>query len=104
MNAGSRAGAIAKDYEDWVKIPGLRQIHALRAMPFYWNDGGGASLDGINFQLQTAGENDFPGYSILYDYDFGLRWENGVIVKERGVEQLSSKFMKVIEIKEQLFL
>jgi Xaa-Pro aminopeptidase len=36
--------------------------------------------------------------TFFYDHDFGLRWENGVIVKEGGVEKLSSKFMKVVEI------
>jgi len=36
--------------------------------------------------------------TFFYESDFGLRWENGVIIKEGGVEKLSSKFMKIVEI------
>ncbi|MDP2336944.1 MAG: hypothetical protein Q8N05_10955, partial [Bacteroidota bacterium] len=36
--------------------------------------------------------------TFFYDHDFGFRWENGVILKEGGVEMLSSKYMKIIEI------
>jgi Xaa-Pro aminopeptidase len=36
--------------------------------------------------------------TFFYDHDFGFRWENGVILKEGGVEMLSSKFMKIIEL------
>ena len=30
--------------------------------------------------------------------DFGLRWENGVVVQKHGVEKMSSKFMRLIEL------
>jgi Xaa-Pro aminopeptidase len=42
----------------------------------------------MTFQIDT----------FFYDKDFGLRWENGVIVKDGGVEMMSSKFMKYIEL------
>ena len=40
----------------------------------------------------------FQADTFFYDHDFGLRWENGVAITDSGVEKLSSKFMKVIEI------
>jgi Xaa-Pro aminopeptidase len=42
----------------------------------------------MTFQIDT----------FFYDKDFGLRWENGVIVQDGGVEMMSSKFMKYIEL------
>jgi Xaa-Pro aminopeptidase len=44
--------------------------------------------ENMTFQVDT----------FFYDHDFGLRWENGVIVKKNGIEKMSSKFMKLIEI------
>jgi Xaa-Pro aminopeptidase len=44
--------------------------------------------ENMTFQVDT----------FFYDKDFGLRWENGAIVKEGGAELMSSKFMKYTEI------
>jgi Xaa-Pro aminopeptidase len=30
--------------------------------------------------------------------DFGLRWENGVRITKTGVEKLSKKYMKLVEL------
>jgi Xaa-Pro aminopeptidase len=49
-----------------------------------------------NYDLQR--NMTFQVDTFFYEKDFGLRWENGVIINEKGVEKLSSKFMKVIEI------
>ena len=32
------------------------------------------------------------------DKDFGLRWENGVRITSTGVEKLSSRYMKLVEL------
>jgi len=44
--------------------------------------------ENMTFQVDT----------FLYCDDFGLRWENGVIVKKEGAELLSSELMKIIEV------
>ena len=44
--------------------------------------------ENMTFQVDT----------FFYDEDFGLRWENGVVVKKGGVEKLSSKYMKMVEL------
>ncbi len=36
--------------------------------------------------------------TFFYDKDFGLRWGNGVRVTRTGVEQLSKKHMKLLEL------
>ncbi|MCM8804199.1 MAG: M24 family metallopeptidase, partial [Candidatus Omnitrophica bacterium] len=44
--------------------------------------------ENMTFQVDT----------FLYSEDIGLRWEDGIIVKKYGVELLSDKLMKIIEI------
>ncbi|MCL4377068.1 MAG: Xaa-Pro peptidase family protein [Actinobacteria bacterium] len=44
--------------------------------------------ENMTFQVDT----------FLYCEEFGLRWENGVVVKKDGVEPLSDKLMKIIEV------
>jgi Xaa-Pro aminopeptidase len=36
--------------------------------------------------------------TFFYDVDFGLRWENGVRVTKSGIEQLSKKHMRLIQL------
>jgi Xaa-Pro aminopeptidase len=36
--------------------------------------------------------------TFFYDVDFGLRWENGVRITKTGVEKLSKKYMKLVEL------
>ena len=98
MSAGKPAGAVVRDYEAWVKSRGFEKYmlygpcHAIGMMEVEqpWME------STSNFELQK--NMTFQVDTFFYDKDFGLRWENGVIITEKGVEKLSSKFMKIIEI------
>jgi Xaa-Pro aminopeptidase len=98
MNAGKPAGAVVKDYETWVKSRGFDKYmlygpcHAIGMMEVEqpWME----SSSSYNLQKNMTFQVD----TFFYDHDFGLRWENGVVVTENGVEKLSSKFMKIIEL------
>jgi Xaa-Pro aminopeptidase len=98
MAAGKPASSVVKDYEAWVKSRGFEKYmlygpcHAIGMMEVEqpWME------STSNYELQK--NMTFQVDTFFYDQDFGLRWENGVIVKEGGVEMLSSKFMKIIEI------
>lgn len=99
MQAGKPAGTVVKDYEAWVKSFGFEKYmlygpcHAIGMMeveqPWMESTSDYELQENMTFQVDT----------FFYDHDFGFRWENGVIVKDDGVEMFSSKFMKVIEIK-----
>jgi len=98
MGAGKPAGAVVRDYEAWVKSRGYEKYmlygpcHAIGMMEVEqpWME------STSNYDLQK--NMTFQVDTFFYDQDFGLRWENGVVINEKGVEKLSSKFMKVIEI------
>ena len=98
MGSGKPAGSVVRDYEAWVKSRGNEKYmlygpcHAIGMMEVEqpWME------STSNFELQN--NMTFQVDTFFYDHDFGLRWENGVIIKENGVEKLSSKFMKFIEI------
>lgn len=98
MAAGKPASAVVKDYEAWVKSRGFEKYmlygpcHAIGMMEVEqpWME------STSNYELQK--NMTFQVDTFFYDHDFGLRWENGIIVKEGGVEQMSSRFMKIIEI------
>lgn len=98
MEAGKPAGMVVKDYEAWVKSRGFEKYllygpcHAIGMMeveqPWMESTSDFKLQKNMTFQVDT----------FFYDHDFGLRWENGIIVNEGSVEMLSSKFMKVIVI------
>ncbi len=98
LSAGIPAGGVVKDYEAWVKSKGFDKYllygpcHSIGMMeveqPWMESTSNYMLEKNMTFQVDT----------FFYDHDFGLRWENGIIVKEGGVEKLSSKFMKIIEI------
>jgi len=98
LGAGKPAGQIVNDYEAWVKECGYGQYllygpcHAIGMMEVErpWMESTSEYLlqENMTFQVDT----------FFYDHDFGLRWENGVIIKDGGVEMMSSKFMKLIEL------
>ena len=98
MGAGKPAGAVVREYDAWVKSRGYEKYmlygpcHAIGMMeveqPWMESTSDFELQNNMTFQVDT----------FFYDHDFGLRWENGVIIKENGVEKLSSRFMKVIEI------
>ena len=98
MSAGKPAWAVVRDYEAWVKSRGYDKYmlygpcHAIGMMEVEqpWME------STSDFELQK--NMTFQVDTFFYEKDFGLRWENGVIIKEKGIEKLSSKFMKVIEI------
>lgn len=95
---GKPAGQVVRDYEDWVKERGFSQYmlygpcHSIGMMEVErpWMESTSEYLlqENMTFQIDT----------FFYDKDFGLRWENGVIMKEEGIEMMSSRFMKYIEL------
>jgi len=98
MKAGKSAGDVVKDYEAWVKSRGFEKYllygpcHSIGMIeveqPWMESSSDYDLQKNMTFQVDT----------FFYDHDFGLRWENGVIVKDGGVEKLSSRFMKIVEI------
>jgi len=98
LRAGKPAGSVVRDYEAWVKERGFGQYllygpcHSIGMMEVErpWME------STSEFELQK--NMTFQVDTFFYDHDFGLRWENGVIIKEDGVEMMSSKFMKYTEI------
>lgn len=98
MTAGKPASSVVKEYEAWVKSRGFEKYmlygpcHSIGMMEVEqpWME------STSDYELQK--NMTFQADTFFYSHDFGLRWENGVIVKEGGVEMLSSKYMNVIEI------
>jgi Xaa-Pro aminopeptidase len=98
LRAGIPAGQVVNEYEAWVKERGFGQYllygpcHSIGMMEVErpWMESTSEYLleKNMTFQVDT----------FFYEPDFGLRWENGVIIQDGGVEMLSSKFMKIIEL------
>jgi len=98
MGAGEPAGTVVKKYEDWVQAKGFGKYmlygpcHSIGMMevekPWMESTSKYELKENMTFQVDT----------FFYESDFGLRWENGVIIKKGGVEKLSSKFMKLVKI------
>jgi Xaa-Pro aminopeptidase len=98
MAAGKPAAAVVKKYEEWVKKQGFGKYmlygpcHAIGMMeveqPWMESVSTYDLQENMTFQVDT----------FFYDKDFGLRWENGVVVRKGGVEKLSSKYMKMVEL------
>lgn len=98
LRAGIPAGQVVKDYEAWVNERGFGKYllygpcHSIGMMEVErpWME------STSEYQLET--NMTFQVDTFFYEPDFGLRWENGVIIKEGGVELMSSKFMKMVEL------
>jgi Xaa-Pro aminopeptidase len=98
LSAGKPAAQVVKDYEAWVHERGFGQYllygpcHAIGMMeverPWMESTSDYELQENMTFQVDT----------FFYEPDFGLRWENGVIIKEGGIEMMSSKFMKIVEL------
>jgi Xaa-Pro aminopeptidase len=98
LEAGKPAGAVVNDYEAWVASRGFEKYllygpcHSIGMMeveqPWMESTSDYELRENMTFQVDT----------FFYDKDFGLRWENGIVIKKGGIEKLSSRFMKVIEI------
>ncbi len=98
MKTGNSAGAVVKEYEDFVRRRGFSKYmlygpcHGIGMMeverPWMESTSTYALEENMTFQVDT----------FFYDKDFGLRWENGVRVGKSGIEQMSGKFMKIVEL------
>jgi len=98
MEAGKPAAQVVREYEEFVAKRGFRRhmlygpCHGIGLMEVErpWMEATSDYLlqENMTFQVDT----------FLYDEDFGLRWENGVCVRKGGVEKLSGKHMKLVEL------
>ena len=98
MKAGKPAADVVTEYEEYVKKRGFAKYmlygpcHGIGMMEVErpWMESTSKYLlqKNMTFQVDT----------FFCDKDFGLRWENGVRVKENGVEKLSKKYMKLVEL------
>lgn len=98
LKADIPAASVVKDYEAWVKAEGFGEFmlygpcHAIGMMEVEqpWMESVSAYdlKENMTFQVDTF----FSGRN------FGLRWENGVIIKKGKAEVMSQKFMKVVEL------
>lgn len=98
IKAGKPAADVVKEYEAWVKARGFGKYmlygpcHGIGMMeverPWMESTSTYRLQENMTFQVDT----------FFYDHDFGLRWENGVRVTKSGVEKLSKKFMKLVEV------
>jgi len=98
MRPGKPACQVVEEYEAFVRKQGFAKYmlygpcHGIGMMeverPWMESTSDYLLQENMTFQVDT----------FFYDKDFGLRWENGVRVTKTGVEKLSRKFMKLIEL------
>jgi Xaa-Pro aminopeptidase len=98
IRAGKSAAAVVKEYEAWVAQRGFAKhmlygpCHGIGMMeverPWMESTSTYELRENMTFQVDT----------FFYDDDFGLRWEGGVRVTNTGVERLSSRHMKLVEL------
>jgi Xaa-Pro aminopeptidase len=98
LRAGKAAADIVREYEAWVKMRGFAKhmlygpCHGIGMMeverPWMESTSTYDLRENMTFQADT----------FFYDDDFGLRWENGLRVTSTGVERLSSRHAKLIEL------
>jgi len=99
MEAGKPAAQVVREYEEFVEARGFKQFmlygpcHGIGMMEVerQWMESTSAYdlQENMTFQVDTF---------FCSGGDFGLRWENGVRVVKGGVEKLSSKYMKLVEL------
>jgi Xaa-Pro aminopeptidase len=98
MRAGKPAAQVVREYEQFVKRRGFKKYmlygpcHGIGMMeverPWMESTSTYDLQENMTFNVDT----------FFYDKDFGLRWENGVRVKKGGVEKLSKKHMRLLEL------
>ena len=98
LKPGKPAAEVVREYEEFVTQRGFRKYmlygpcHGIGIMeverPWMESTSDYLLQKNMTFQVDT----------FFYDEDFGLRWENGIRITDRGVEKLSKKYMKMIEI------
>ncbi len=98
MKAGKPAAGVVAEYEEFVTGRGFRKhmlygpCHGIGMMEVErpWME----STSKYNLQSNMTFQVD----TFFYDKDFGLCWENGVRITEKGREKLSRKYMKLIVV------
>jgi Xaa-Pro aminopeptidase len=98
LRAGKPAADVVKQYEEFVTRRGFRQYllygpcHGIGMMeverPWMESSSTYRLQENMTFQIDT----------FFQDRDFGLRWENGVRVIQGGVENLSRKFARLVQL------
>lgn len=98
MRGGKPAAEVVREYEAFVEKRGFKKYmlygpcHGIGMMeverPWMESTSTYTLQENMTFQIDT----------FFQDKDFGLRWENGVRVTKTGIERLSQKFMKLVEI------
>ncbi|MCD6407878.1 aminopeptidase P family protein [bacterium] len=98
MKAGVKASEVAKKFFEYGEKIGVGKnllygpCHGLGMLevekPWMETNSNYYLEENMTFQVDT----------FLYCDEFGLRWENGVVVKKDGVEPLSGKLMEIIEV------
>jgi Xaa-Pro aminopeptidase len=98
MKAGKTAGDVVREYEAFVRERGFAKYmlygpcHGIGMMeverPWMESVSTYRLQENMTFQVDT----------FFQDKDFGLRWENGVRITKTGVERLSKKFARLIEL------
>jgi Xaa-Pro aminopeptidase len=98
IQAGKPAGGVVREYEEWVKQRGFAKYmlygpcHGIGMMeverPWMESTSTYELRENMTFQVDT----------FFYDEDFGLRWENGVRVTNEGVEKLSIKHARLVQL------
>jgi Xaa-Pro aminopeptidase len=98
IRAGKPAAEVVREYERFVEQRGFKPYmlygpcHGIGMMeverPWMESTSTYTLEENMTFQVDT----------FFQDKDFGLRWENGVRVAKTGVEKLSRKFMRIVEL------
>lgn len=98
MRAGKPAAQVVKEYEQFVEKRGFKPYmlygpcHGIGMMeverPWMESTSTYDLAENMTFQVDT----------FFYDKDFGLRWENGVRVTAGGVDRLSQKYMRMVQV------
>ncbi|MHC4871621.1 MAG: M24 family metallopeptidase [Planctomycetota bacterium] len=98
MKAGKVAAQVVEDYEKYVKKSGFGKYmlygpcHGIGMMeveqPWMESVSTYELAENMTFQVDT----------FFYEKDYGLRWENGVRVTKTGVEKLSKRYMKLVNL------
>jgi len=98
MKAGKPAADVVREYEAFVRERGFSKYmlygpcHGIGMMeverPWMESVSKYRLQENMTFQVDT----------FFQDVDFGLRWENGVRITKTGVERLSKKFARLIEL------
>ncbi|HPO13965.1 MAG TPA: Xaa-Pro peptidase family protein [Candidatus Hydrogenedentes bacterium] len=98
MRGGKPAAEVVREYEAFVEKRGFKKYmlygpcHGIGMMeverPWIESTSTYTLQENMTFQIDT----------FFQDKDFGLRWENGVRVAKTGIERLSQKFMKLVEL------